>query len=130
MTMTQEQINLSYDVENEMLRTALFKIMAACRDGKICDDVVWYNESTTLWEFCAETLVWNKDPNEPLPTDPKTPADIEYMAQRIDLSINEQSETPCAECGFQSDRFIGCPRCRGTGVEETSVFVQNETGDE
>ena len=86
MTMTKDEIILSYDVENEELKKALFKIMAACRDGKVCDDVAWFNDITTLWDYCAGVLVWNKDPQEPLPTDPITHADIEYMEQRIDLS--------------------------------------------
>lgn len=41
---------------NEALRAALAAIMQACTDGKVCDDVAWFDQIETLWDFCDRML--------------------------------------------------------------------------
>jgi hypothetical protein len=51
------------------LRGAIADIQQATLDGKVCDDVAWFDGITTLHDFCAGTLEQNNyvQPELPLP---------------------------------------------------------------
>lgn len=34
------------------LEQALIDIMTACKEGRVCDDVAWFDDITTLHDFC------------------------------------------------------------------------------
>lgn len=42
--------------EIKRLRGALAEIQMATINGKVCDDVAWFDDITTLHDFCAVTL--------------------------------------------------------------------------
>lgn len=35
---------------------ALREIMVACASGQVCDDVAWFDDLETLFDFCARSL--------------------------------------------------------------------------
>lgn len=49
------------DYEALRHRAALIAIRAACEDGRVCDDVPWFDRITTLFDFVEETL----NPSQP-----------------------------------------------------------------
>jgi hypothetical protein len=42
--------------EIERLRSALEAIKKATIEGRVCDDVAWFDTITTLHDFCEQTL--------------------------------------------------------------------------
>jgi len=42
--------------EIERLRSAVAAIKQATLDGKVCDDIAWFDSITTLHDFCEQTL--------------------------------------------------------------------------
>ncbi len=42
--------------EIERLRGAIKEIMTATVDGRVCDDVAWFDQITTLFDFCDLVL--------------------------------------------------------------------------
>ena len=40
----------------DTLEAALWAIMTACVEGRVCDDVAWFDEVTTLHDFCDLVL--------------------------------------------------------------------------
>jgi hypothetical protein len=47
---------LERDAEIARLRAALAAIQKATIDGRVCDDVAWFDAITTLHDFCADAL--------------------------------------------------------------------------
>jgi hypothetical protein len=45
--------------EIERLRTAIERIKQATIEGRVCDDVAWFDKITTLHDFCEQVL--NRD---------------------------------------------------------------------
>ncbi len=43
-------------VEIERLRGCLNAIMVATVEGRVCDDVAWFDNITTLFDFCDQAL--------------------------------------------------------------------------
>ncbi|MBA1156890.1 hypothetical protein [Microvirga mediterraneensis] len=44
------------EMREKILERALRSIMQACEDGRVCDDVAWYDQYITLYDFCATEL--------------------------------------------------------------------------
>lgn len=42
--------------EIERLRSAIEAIKQATIEGRVCDDVAWFDAITTLHDFCEQTL--------------------------------------------------------------------------
>jgi hypothetical protein len=42
--------------EIERLRSAIEAIKQATIEGRVCDDVAWFDAVTTLHDFCEQTL--------------------------------------------------------------------------
>lgn len=45
-----------YQLEIERLRGAISAIQKATVEGRVCDDVAWFDAITTLYDFCDQTL--------------------------------------------------------------------------
>lgn len=43
-------------IENERLRAGYRAIQKAAVDGRVCDDVAWFDTITTLYDFCDQIL--------------------------------------------------------------------------
>lgn len=76
------------------LRMGIFHIMAAARDGKVCDDVAWFDDVTTLWDHCAWLVYWDGEPDVPLPVD----------APRTDKSRETTDDLPRVEPSKQQKK--------------------------
>ncbi len=44
------------ETENKRLRAALVAIQKATVEGRVCDDVAWFDTITTLYDFCADAI--------------------------------------------------------------------------
>lgn len=44
------------DAEIARLRGAIAAIQKATVEGRVCDDVAWFDTITTLYDFCDQTL--------------------------------------------------------------------------
>ncbi len=44
------------EAENKRLRGALAAIQKATIEGRVCDDVAWFDTITTMYDFCADVL--------------------------------------------------------------------------
>jgi hypothetical protein len=51
-----EEAHAALMEENDRLRAGIAAIQQATIDGKVCDDVAWFDMITTLYDYCAELL--------------------------------------------------------------------------
>lgn len=53
-----ETATVQHEAANEIerLRTCLDAIMAATVEGRVCDDIAWFDTITTLFDFCDQSL--------------------------------------------------------------------------
>jgi len=54
MEMVVDQIEALDEIER--LRSAIEAIRQATIEGRVCDDVAWFDPITTLHDFCEQTL--------------------------------------------------------------------------
>lgn len=48
--------NAKLEAENRKLRDAIEAIKRATIEGRVCDDVAWFDGITTLHDFCAHLV--------------------------------------------------------------------------
>ena len=76
--------------ENAMLKAGFTEICDRLERGEIGEDVVWFDNWTTLWEFCSQFIGRDEPLGEELQE--PTPADREYLAYRL-IALLSQHDT-------------------------------------
>lgn len=86
-------------LEAERLSAGITQICDGLERGDIGDDVVWFDNFQTLWEFCA-ALIGREEPLGDGLREP-TGADMKYLIQRLQKLVSKSAAREAGREGME-----------------------------